>query len=156
MARGCAFVARLRGANHLEIRFIELMRTGTKPNWCESEYIAMKEVWSWLKARGRIARTFTAEGTPALGSIVWWQGRAVSVGWIALRSQPFCNSCERLRLDARGFLRRCLMDSSTLDLSAILRMQSAEDAMHAFNACLGGKSAPGAMGSATSMSLFGG
>jgi GTP 3',8-cyclase len=143
-------------ANHLELRFIELMRTGTERSWCESEFVAVEEVKRWLEERGPIAPISTPRGVPARGSMVWWQGRAVSVGWIAPCSHPFCSSCERLRLDSRGFLRRCLMDSSTLDLSAISRMPSTNDAVQAFNAYLEGKSAPYAMGSTTSMSLIGG
>ncbi len=35
-----------------EIRFIELMRTGTERAWCESEYISVDEVCNGLERRG--------------------------------------------------------------------------------------------------------
>jgi GTP 3',8-cyclase len=143
-------------ATGVELRFIELMRTGTERAWCDSEYVAAEEVRGWLEERGPLVPVSTPSGTPAQGTMLSWQGAVVSVGWIAPRSHPFCSSCERLRLDSRGILNRCLMDSTTLDLFEILRMQGKDEARNALTAYMAGKSAPLAMDSTTSMSLIGG
>jgi GTP 3',8-cyclase len=143
-------------ANRLELRFIELMRTGTERSWCESEYVAIEEVCGWLNERGRLVAVPTPRGTPARGTTISWQGTEVSVGWIAPRSHPFCSSCERLRLNSRGLLHRCLMDSATLDLWAMLRTKRTNDVVETFAAYMAGKSAPSAMDSAIPMSQIGG
>jgi GTP 3',8-cyclase len=143
-------------ANRLELRFIELMRTGTERAWCDSEYVAAEEVRGWLEERGPLVPGPTPSGTPAQGTMLSWQGTEVSVGWIAPRSHPFCSSCERLRLDSRGILHRCLMDSTTLDLFERLRTQGTDGAANVYTAYMAEKSAPRAMDSTTSMSLIGG
>jgi cyclic pyranopterin phosphate synthase len=43
------------------------------------------------------------------------------VGFIHAMSRPFCESCNRLRLDATGVLRSCLFDGGEVDLRPILR-----------------------------------
>lgn len=143
-------------SNRLELRFIELMRTGTERGWCESEYVAIEEVCRWLNERGRLVEVSTSAGSPARGTTISWQGTEVSIGWIAPRSRPFCSSCERLRLNSRGLLHRCLMDPSALNLGMMLRTQSTNEAEDAFAAYMAGKSAPSAMDRATSMSQIGG
>lgn len=43
------------------------------------------------------------------------------VGFISAMSQPFCETCNRLRLTARGELRACLFDGGEVDLLPTLR-----------------------------------
>ncbi len=43
------------------------------------------------------------------------------IGFIHAMSRPFCESCNRLRLDATGVLRSCLFDGGEVDLRPILR-----------------------------------
>jgi cyclic pyranopterin phosphate synthase len=143
-------------ANGLEIRFIELMRTGTERNWCESEFVAIGEVRAWLAQRGHVFEFGNRGAEPAQKTLVSWRGQRVEVGWIAPRSRPFCASCERLRLDARGYLRRCLMHSSKLNLRPLGASQLTSEGADALHAYLQGKSAPHTMDSPASMSLIGG
>jgi cyclic pyranopterin phosphate synthase len=143
-------------ANHLEIRFIELMRTGTERAWCDSEFVAVHEVRSWLAGRGYICEFGSSGADPARRTLVYWRGRTVEVGWIAPRSLPFCASCDRLRLDARGFLRRCLMHVSKLDVRQLGDFQPGQELADTLRAYLQGKSAPHSMDSAAPMNLIGG
>ena len=48
------------------------------------------------------------------------------VGFISAMSQPFCSTCNRLRLTADGTLRSCLFEGGEVDVRSILR--SAADA----------------------------
>jgi cyclic pyranopterin phosphate synthase len=143
-------------ANSLNIRFIELMQTGTESGWCESEFVPIGEVMAWLSERGGVTPVHSPDGTPARNTLVFWRGQVIDVGWIAPRSHPFCSRCERLRLDPRGFLHRCLMDSSMLSLQPIIRNQTGTNSEQAFHDYMRGKVAPQAMESKTSMSLIGG
>jgi cyclic pyranopterin phosphate synthase len=43
------------------------------------------------------------------------------IGFIHAMSRPFCESCNRLRLDAVGVLRSCLFDGGEIDLRPLLR-----------------------------------
>jgi cyclic pyranopterin phosphate synthase len=46
------------------------------------------------------------------------------VGFIDSVSQPFCRSCDRLRLTADGKLRNCLFGREEWDVRSLLRQQS--------------------------------
>ncbi len=43
------------------------------------------------------------------------------IGFISAMSQPFCSTCNRLRLTATGVLRSCLFEGGEVDLKPILR-----------------------------------
>lgn len=43
------------------------------------------------------------------------------IGFISAMSQPFCDTCNRLRLTATGVLRSCLFEGGEVDLKPILR-----------------------------------
>lgn len=137
-----------------EIRFIELMRTGTERAWCESEFVSVDEV-----SRGLNAEILPADGqgnSSARRTFVNWRGARLAVGWISPRSHPFCERCERLRMDARGRIRRCLMDSSMLDLHQMLEVSHDSAAWREFKTYLAGKVPPNAMDSNFAMSQIGG
>lgn len=139
----------------LEIRFIELMRMGTEREWADAEFIPVGEVQRWLGEHSPVVPLAAPAGVPAQLSQVHWNGRYVRVGWISPRSHPFCRSCERVRLDARGRLRRCLMDASLLDLLS-LRKVSNSHAREILSHYLAGKFAPQGMDSQYMMSQIGG
>jgi GTP 3',8-cyclase len=137
-----------------EIRFIELMRTGTELAWCESEFISVDEVCKGLGAEVLPAEEQTQ--APARRTLVNWRGTLVAVGWITPRSHPFCSSCERLRMDARGRIRRCLMDPATLDLSRTLKIPDGLAVQREFLSYLAGKVSPRSMDNEFAMSQIGG
>jgi cyclic pyranopterin phosphate synthase len=139
----------------VEIRFIELMRTGTEREWSESEFVPVDEVKRWLGERTTIDTISTPAGVPAQSSQLQWNGRLVRVGWIAPRSHPFCGSCERVRLDCRGGLRRCLMDPALLDLVR-LRKTGDRNSAELVSRYMASKFAPNGMESESMMSQIGG
>lgn len=142
-------------AEGLELRFIELMRTGTADAWCRGERITAGEVLAWLAAHpaGGVATVPRERGSaPARRSVLPWRGADLPVGWISPVSAPFCGACDRLRLAADGRLRRCLMDPADLDLGAV----AAAGDEAALDRYLGGKRAPGAMDQTLPMSRLGG
>ncbi len=140
-----------RGA---EIRFIELMRTGTERSWCESEFVSVEEVKTGLRLE--MAEVSTPLALPARQTSVLWKGSHLKVGWIPPRSNPFCGSCERLRVDSRGRVRRCLMDAKTFDLATLLRLSGDQAAELAFHAYMAGKHSPAKMDSESAMNQIGG
>lgn len=145
----------LAAEHRLEIRFIELMRMGSERAWCEAEMVSAEEVKGWLGRRSLLTELDAPAAAPAQQTVLQWNGVALKVGWIAPRSKPFCNTCERLRMDSRGRLRRCLMDPVTLNVPKLRKMPKAA-AMEAFRSYMAGKQAPLAMDSDTTMNQIGG
>jgi GTP 3',8-cyclase len=143
-------------ANGLELRFIELMRTGTARPWCDSEYIAASRVQLWLSEQGNIRPTLCDQRGPARPSLISWRGTLLSVGWITPRSHPFCSTCDRLRLDARGRLYRCLMDAEHFDIAATFSSSGYGEVEERLADYLAGKGAPLGMDNENAMSLIGG
>ena len=139
----------------LEVRFIELMRTGTERVWCDAEFVSVDVVREWLQARASLTSIETPAGIPARRTHVCWGATELNVGWIAPRSHPFCQSCERVRLDSQGRLRRCLMDTASLDLVPLLH-SSEEKAVERLDQYLAGKRAPSGMDTESPMSQIGG
>lgn len=141
-------------AKGIEVRFIELMRTGTEQAWCESEFVSVDEVRNGLNAE--IVPIGGPTNSSAQRTWLHWRGTRLAVGWISPRSHPFCSRCERLRMDARGRVRRCLMDATLLDLHHLRQTCSDADVANGFHAYLANKVPPGAMDSAFAMSQIGG
>lgn len=140
----------------VEIRFIELMRTGTERSWCESELVMVDEAKAWLTEHAEVRHVDCPSASPAQRMHVIWRGRPIDIGWIAPRSHPFCSRCERLRMDAQGRLRRCLMDPALLDLRSLRASNNAFGASMSFVNYMAGKQLPEAMNSMNAMSRMGG
>lgn len=142
--------------NGFELRFIELMRTGTELDWCASEFVPADQVRQALAQTAEVRPMDGPPGAPAKLTEIIWHGKKIVVGWITPRSHPFCNQCERVRLDARGRLRRCLMDPNYLELGSILERGDKQSAAEAFAGYMTGKHAPETMEIASAMNLIGG
>jgi cyclic pyranopterin phosphate synthase len=109
----------------LEVRFIELMRTGPAAAFAEGEFVSSREVRERLGLEGTLERAAFAGG-PARRLRARFRGVEVVTGWIEPVSHSFCAGCRRLRLDPHGCLRRCLMDPEPFPL--LERLNSGEDA----------------------------
>ncbi|MCS7183401.1 MAG: GTP 3',8-cyclase MoaA [Thermoanaerobaculum sp.] len=139
----------------LEVRFIELMRTGTEAAWAAGEFVSAQVVQEFLRQRGELVPLDERPAGPARRFLYRGAQGEVVVGWITPVSHSFCQTCNRLRLDARGFLRRCLMDEKALPLLPLLS-QGERQALQALAPYLAGKRPPQAMESALPMSAVGG
>jgi len=103
-------------ARSIEVRFLEFMPLcGT--GWGAERVLPIDEVRSIVQKHYRLeelarldrpAQTFTVDGGP---------GR---VGFIAPLSEPFCESCSRIRISASGRIRPCLFSEVESDLAPLL------------------------------------
>ncbi|MGC8916000.1 MAG: GTP 3',8-cyclase MoaA [Thermoanaerobaculum sp.] len=146
-----AYAARER----VELRFIELMRTGTEAAFAEAEFVSAREVQAFLAQRGELVSLLGPETAPARRTLYRFASGEVVLGWITPLSHSFCDACNRLRLDARGRLRRCLMDPVTIPLVELLR-RGEDAALAAIHPYLAAKKPPHMMASALPMSAVGG
>lgn len=139
----------------LELRFIELMRTGTEAAWSSAQLVEVTEVRRWLGLEEPIGSVGTTGG-PARVEVISWRDTVVRVGWITPQSHRFCHSCARLRLDSLGTLRRCLMDPVVLPLAKLRSRHSEEDMARGLAQYMNGKLPPASMTSDLPMIAVGG
>lgn len=140
----------------VEIRFIELMQTGTEAAWAAAERVTGDAVRTWLESEGAVFAALQGRpNAPARRTAVSFRGREVVAGWIDPVSDSFCDDCDRLRLDARGRLRRCLMDERLFPLVDLLRRgeEALEEAAAGY---VSRKQPPAAMSMPATMASIGG
>ncbi len=144
------------GERGLEVRFIELFPVGAAGAWAKDQFVPARQVRDFLSESGRLSFLPHEPGVPARPTIYRVGRQEVRIGWITPQSESFCEGCNRLRLDSRGKLRRCLMDPLALNILDILTRQGEEAAVSALSAYLLGKSAPESMISGILMTAVGG
>lgn len=139
----------------LEVRFIELMRTGPAAAFAGPEFISSRDVRERLGLDGLLEPAGSAAG-PARRLRVRFQGVEVVTGWIEPVSHSFCAGCRRLRLDPSGELRRCLMDAEPYRL--LDRLEAGDHAALAedVDRFLAGKRPPLSFETPRSMAAIGG
>lgn len=101
------------------VRFIELMRTGDNANYFSAHHVSGAVLREWLDANGwsRAERRF--DDGPAVEYTR--SDHAGRIGIIAPYAPGFCDTCNRLRVTARGKLRLCLFGDGGLDLRDLLQ-----------------------------------
>jgi len=102
----------------IEVRFIEFMPfAGNKWN--------LESVVSYDEMLEKISSTYSVEKLPDDKSDTTRKykvkGHKGSFGFITTITQPFCESCNRLRLTADGKMKNCLFSQTEIDLLASLR-----------------------------------
>src|SRR5436190_5943285 len=118
------FARWLRETGHL-VRFIEYMPLDAEHSWERAKVVPSSEVLE------RIAAVFPLEaeahpGEPAT-TYRFADGAPGGVGVIASVTEPFCDTCNRLRLTAEGQFRSCLFSLDEVDLRGPLRSGASDD-----------------------------
>ena len=110
--------ARDRGVT---LRFIEYMPLGGDRSWQEGQVISGTELRSILEDEfGPLSiRTDTDTSQPSRD--FQYADCGGTVGFINSVSEPFCGTCDRLRLTAEGNLRNCLFSDEEWPLREALR-----------------------------------
>ncbi|MEP0546948.1 MAG: GTP 3',8-cyclase MoaA [Rhodothermales bacterium] len=125
-------VVLIRGANDAEVedfvafsathgvpvRFLEYMKIGPQRGRHDDLFVPAGEVIERLRKRNALT-PIEAEADATAFSFRTDDG--AEVGFIASESRPFCATCSRLRLSARGRLRACLMSEDGLSLVGVPR-----------------------------------
>lgn len=103
----------------LSVRFIELMRTGDNKAYFEDQHVSGQVLRDWLARRDWTPAARAADDGPAVEyRHPKYAGR---IGLIAPYAPGFCDSCNRLRVTARGLLRLCLFGQGGRDLRDLLQ-----------------------------------
>jgi cyclic pyranopterin phosphate synthase len=111
------------------VRFIEFMPLDADEAWREDEVLTGGEI------RALIEERWPLEEIPAKESSTARRFRfadgAGEIGFVNPVSEPFCSSCDRIRLTADGQLRTCLFSRREWDLKAPLRNGASDDELAA-------------------------
>jgi GTP 3',8-cyclase len=111
------------------VRFIEFMPLDADEAWREDEVLTGGEI------RALIEERWPLEEIPAKASSTAHRFRfadgAGEIGFVNPVSEPFCSSCDRIRLTADGQLRTCLFSRREWDLKTPLRDGSTDDELAA-------------------------
>ena len=118
-----AGLVRFAMAEGLHLRFIELMAIGVAREGHATAFVPAEEQRARIHAAGIRLDECPERDEPT--SRVWTiRGTAptcATVGFITTVTQPFCATCDRLRLSSQGRLHTCLMDDAGVDLLTPLR-----------------------------------
>ncbi len=144
----------------MAVRFIELMRTADNADYFAAHHISGTVLRAWLEARGWTLATRQADSGPA--QEYQHPDYAGRLGLIAPYAPGFCDSCNRLRVSARGQLRLCLFGQGGVPLRELLQDADQEpELIAAITAAMTGKRdghrlAQGDPGDLVNLAAFGG
>jgi GTP 3',8-cyclase len=103
-----------------ELRFIELMPYGEGADLYETDYLPGDEALAALRAEFDYLGSAQGSATARRHRLLV-EGHPQIVGFITTVSHPFCDGCDRARLDSRGRLYACLRTREGADLLGPLR-----------------------------------
>ncbi|HEV3231099.1 MAG TPA: GTP 3',8-cyclase MoaA, partial [Candidatus Dormibacteraeota bacterium] len=112
--------AALARARDWHVRFIEYMPLDAGHEWTREQVVPSEELLARIDAAYPVRRADEDGPEPAV-RYLFADGAPGSVGFIASVSEPFCGSCNRLRLTADGHFRTCLFALDEVDLRGPLR-----------------------------------
>src|SRR4051794_34184566 len=102
------------------VRFIEFMPLDADEAWREDDVLTGGEIRSIIEERYGPLEELPAKASSTARRFRFADG-AGELGFVNPVSEPFCSSCDRIRLTADGQLRTCLFSRREWDLKAPLR-----------------------------------
>ncbi|MDQ3645680.1 MAG: GTP 3',8-cyclase MoaA [Actinomycetota bacterium] len=154
--------ARLARETGYEVRFIEYMPLDAQAEWTAAGVVPAIEILAAISEVFPLVGSGGHNNQPGT-TYAFADGAPGSVGVIPSVTEPFCSTCNRLRLTADGALRACLFSLDETDLRGPLRAGASDDDLAALaRACIEGKWAGHRIGQegfvrpARSMSMIGG
>jgi cyclic pyranopterin phosphate synthase len=152
--------ARFGREHGVVVRFIEFMPLDAQDHWSSGQVVPAGEIVAAIDAEFPLEPV--ARGSqPA--EVFRYRDGGGEIGVIASVTEPFCGSCDRVRLTSDGQLRTCLFSLEETDLRAVLRTGGSDDDLaRAVETAIAGKWAGHAIGQVTfirprrSMSQIGG
>ncbi|MGH2594838.1 MAG: GTP 3',8-cyclase MoaA, partial [Actinomycetota bacterium] len=108
-----------------EVRFIEYMPLDAQHAWERAKVVPSARILAAIDAAfPLVAAGHANEPATSYGFADGSPGR---IGVIASVTEPFCDSCNRLRLTAEGQVRACLFSLEETDLREPLRAGASDD-----------------------------
>lgn len=135
-------LARFAREQGMEMRFIEFMPLDADGGWDNEQVLSGEQIRAVLEAEfGPLTPAERDDPSQPATDYLFADGGGL-IGFINPVTQPFCSSCNRLRLTAEGQVRNCLFSTEEWDARAILREGgSDQDLAELFRASVGAKRA---------------
>jgi GTP 3',8-cyclase len=154
--------ARLARSTGYEVRFIEYMPLDAQDEWSADGVVPGAEILERIQSVYPLVPDTDEQPEPAT-PYRFADGAPGRIGVIPSVTEPFCDSCNRLRLTADGQLRACLFALEETDLRGPLRAGASDDELAELaRVCIAAKWAGHRIGQADfvrparSMSMIGG
>jgi cyclic pyranopterin phosphate synthase len=113
--------ARLARRKAYVVRWIEFMPLDADQIWRKEDILTGEEIKQIIEAEyGPLQRITNGDPAETARRYTFSDGVG-EVGFINPVSEPFCASCDRIRLTADGQLRTCLFATEETDLRAVIR-----------------------------------
>lgn len=123
-----AFV-RLARRKAYVIRWIEFMPLDADQIWRKEDILTGAELKAIIEAEyGPLVPITTGDPSETARRYTFSDGIG-EIGFINPVSEPFCATCDRIRLTADGQLRTCLFATTETDVRAVLRSGGSDDAL---------------------------
>ena len=117
--------AKLTFEKDYHIRFIELMPGRSDNNWNRGAVVRKEEIMDCIAGLGDLLPLKSRGKGPSRNYKI--KGARGVIGFISAISDHFCNSCNRLRLTAKGMLRPCLFSATEIDLKTSMREGASDE-----------------------------
>ena len=118
-------LARFGRDRGVTMRFIEFMPLDADGAWTAGDVVGLDEIVATVGAAFPLEPV--PDGGPAPARRFRYLDGAGELGVVASVTQPFCGSCDRVRLTAEGQFRSCLFAVREADLRAVLRDGGSDD-----------------------------
>lgn len=111
------------------MRWIEFMPLDADQVWRKEDILTGDEIKTIVEEKyGPLVLITTGDPSETARRYTFSDGIG-EVGFINPVSEPFCSSCDRIRLTADGQLRTCLFATEETDLRAVIRSDADDDAI---------------------------
>jgi cyclic pyranopterin phosphate synthase len=109
------------------VRFIEFMPLDADEGWREDKVLSGAEIRALIEERWPLVE-LPAPSSSTARRFRFADG-AGEIGFVNPVSEPFCSSCDRIRVTADGQLRTCLFSRREWDLKTVLRAGGRDEAL---------------------------
>jgi cyclic pyranopterin phosphate synthase len=116
-------------ATGYEVRFIEYMPLDADHAWERAKVVPAARILDAIDAVFPLEAT--SHGAEPATTYRFADGAPGAIGVIASVTEPFCDTCNRLRLTAEGQFRSCLFSLDEVDLRGPLRSGAADEELAA-------------------------
>ena len=114
-------LARFAREHGLEMRFIEFMPLDAEHNWDDSQVLSGEKIRNMLEEEIAPLVPLPVEDPSQPATDYRFADGVGQIGFINPVTQPFCDTCNRLRITAEGQVRNCLFSTEEWDARELLR-----------------------------------
>lgn len=114
------------------VRFIEFMPLDAPGHWERGEVVAGARVLSEIREQWPLEPVESVKVDPAPAQRYRYLDGGGEIGLISSVTEPFCGTCNRLRLTADGAIRNCLFSDDELSIRDLLRSGAEDELIELF------------------------